>query len=288
MSLSMLLRSGLPAAFWLFAYHCAVHILNRMPSKSRDRGWITPHEYITNEVPNLGYFRVWGCKAYVRKNRSDIKKDWQDKARIGYFVGYSLNDGALGYKIYLPSKEDTVTSIHVLFDENIPTREEEYFNEIDALKVKVADAPKTVEDFQYLIGTYHVDDESGLLYVVNRVIVRKGLIVAFRSLVTAGKTTIEDKTPIHIADVERMNLASSIGDRPWVAPTCAQAESGRERDDESQGFLLSEDLSSTARSDDTQHGCVVSAKSSPPTDSHHRMNDDPEASQGAEGIKPKC
>ena len=38
MSLSMLLRSGLPAAFWLFAYHCAVHILNRMPSKSRDRG----------------------------------------------------------------------------------------------------------------------------------------------------------------------------------------------------------------------------------------------------------
>ena len=182
-----------------------------MPTKTRDRGWITPHEYLTGETPDLGYFRVWGCKAYVRKNRTDIHKDWQDKARIGYFVAYSFDDGALGYKVFLPSKDDTVTSIHVLFDENIPTREEEYFQEIDALRVKVAgDAPKSTEDFKHLIGTYHIDDESGLLYVVNRIVVRKGLIVAYRSLVTAGKATIEDTTPIHIADVE---LKSGIRNR---------------------------------------------------------------------------
>lgn len=286
MSLSMLLRSGLPAAFWLFAYNCAVHILNRMPTKSRDRGWITPHEYINNEVPHLGYFRVWGCKAYVRKNRNDIKKDWQDKARTGYFVAYSFENGPLGYKVYLPSRQDTVTSIHVLFDENIPTREEDYFKEIDALKVKVADEPKTVEDFKHLIGTYHTDDESGLLYIVNRIVVRKGLIVAYRSLVTAGKATIEDTTPIHIADVERMNLVSETSDRPRVAPTSMQSSGGRESVVEGHRTLLSDDLSTTVRSTDTQFDCVVHAKSSPPIESHSRVYDMPDAGRGAEGTSP--
>ena len=265
---------------------CAAYILNRMPTKTRDRGWITPHEYLTREVPDLGYFRVWGCKAYVRKNRTDIHKDWQDKAKIGYFVAYSFDDGALGYKVYLPSKDSTVTSIHVLFDENIPTREEEYFLEIDALKVKVADAPKTTEDFKHLIGMYHIDDESSLLYVVNRIVVRKGLIVAYRSLVTAGTATIEDTTPIHIADVERMTLASGAGDRPWVAPTCPQSESGRESANESQGCLLSNSSVAMARGTDAQSDCVVTAKSSPLTESHHRVYDEPDAGRGAEGDVP--
>ena len=47
-------------------------------------------------------------------------------------MAYYFDDGTLDYKVYLPSKDGTVTSIHVLFDENIPSREEEYFQEIDA------------------------------------------------------------------------------------------------------------------------------------------------------------
>jgi hypothetical protein len=83
--------------------------------------------------------------------------------------------------------------------------------EIDALRVKVAgDAPISTEDFKHLIGTYHIDDESSLLYVVNRIVVRQGLIVAYRSLATAGKATTKDTTPIHIADVE---LKSGIRNR---------------------------------------------------------------------------
>ena len=47
------------------------------------------------------------------------------------------------------------------------------------------------------MNTHHVDDEDGLLYHVNTVVVRKGVIVAYRSLVTAGKMGVENKTPAH-------------------------------------------------------------------------------------------
>jgi hypothetical protein len=96
MCLSLLLRSGLPAAFWLFAYMCAVYILNRMLNKTRDRGWITPHEYLTGETPDLGHFRVWGCKAYVRKNRTDIHKDLAGQGKDWIFRGILFQRRCIG------------------------------------------------------------------------------------------------------------------------------------------------------------------------------------------------
>ena len=71
-----------------------------------------------------------------------------------------------------------------------------------------------LEECKYLVNTHHVDDDDGLLCCVNRVVVRKGVsIVAYRSLVTAGKMGVEDKTPIHLADVEGMTKGGDIGDR---------------------------------------------------------------------------
>ena len=46
---------------------------------------------------------------------------------------------------------------------------------------------KRLEEYDFLVNTHHIDDEDGLLHRVNRVVVRKGVIVAYRSLVTAGK-----------------------------------------------------------------------------------------------------
>ena len=44
-------------------------------------------------------------------------------------------------------------------------------------------------------------------------VVRKGVIVAYRSLVTAAKMGVDDKAPIHIADVKRMIMGR---DHCWV------------------------------------------------------------------------
>ena len=64
-----------------------------------------------------------------------------------------------------------------------------------------------------MVNTNHVDDEDGLLHRMNRVVVGKGVIVAYRSLVTAGKMVVEDKTPIHFPDVERRTKGVDSGDR---------------------------------------------------------------------------
>ena len=52
------------------------------------------------------------------------------------------------------------------------------------------------------MGKPHMDE--GLLYNTTRVVVWRCLIVGFRALVTAGKQQIEDKIPIHIAELKSM------------------------------------------------------------------------------------
>ena len=98
---------------------------------------------------------------------------------------------------------DTVmTSVHVLFDESIPARSADYFKELEEATVKVDPEERRVCDFDWLVGKPHMDEE--LLYNTTKVVVWRGLIVGFRALVTAGKQQIEDKTPIHIADLQSM------------------------------------------------------------------------------------
>jgi hypothetical protein len=200
MTLTMLIRSGLPKGFWWKAYVAARYILLRLPTRTH-KGYMSPMECVPGgSVPSLRRLRVWGCKAYVLVPASSRRKDWEDKAWTGYFVGYS--EDKAGWTIYLPEQEKQVTSVHVLFDESIPSRTEEYYAEIDRLRVKVDPEERSLEEFHWLKDTYHMD--SGLLFKTNRVVIRKGVIVAYRSLVSAGKAGVEDKMPIHVADVEEM------------------------------------------------------------------------------------
>ena len=50
------------------------------------------------------------------------------------------------------------------------------------------------------MGKSHKDE--GLLYNTTRVIVRRGLFVGFRALITNGRHQIVDKTPIHMANLQ--------------------------------------------------------------------------------------
>ena len=51
--------------------------------------------------------------------------------------------------------------------------------------------------------------DEGLLYKTTTVVVRRVLVVAYRSLVTAGRQQVEDKTLIHTTDVQTMTEAFS-------------------------------------------------------------------------------
>ena len=155
-------------------------------------------------MPDLSRLRVYvGLQSlYVKQPRDKTRKDWEDKARIGYFVAYS--EEKMGYTVWLPQHQVEETSVHVLFDESVPERGEDYYKELDDVyALKTSPEERVVEDYEGLVGAYHIDE--GLLFKTTRVVVRQGLIVGYRALVVAGKTCLEEKTPIHVADLEEMS-----------------------------------------------------------------------------------
>ena len=163
MTRCLLMRSGLPTDFWWDAYQAAVWIHNRTPTKTA-RGWMTPYEFIHGEAPDISNLRIWGCKTYVRRPRDSLRKDWGDTTRTGYLVGYS--ETPLGYKVFIPELHTEMISVHCIFNEVIPDRNEEYYQEIDRMYKDIDSQNAQQEDFDYLVGTTHVDDEDSLEYVV--------------------------------------------------------------------------------------------------------------------------
>ena len=67
----MLIKSGAPLNLWGEEIFTACHVLNRVPHK---KSKLTPFELWKGHKPNLGYFKVWGCLAFVRLTDPKIPK----------------------------------------------------------------------------------------------------------------------------------------------------------------------------------------------------------------------
>ena len=201
MSLSMLLRSGLPVDFWWDAYETATYITIRLPTTTA-RGYMTPWEAVYGVVPDISNIRVWGCKTYLKVPRNYIRKDWREKVFSGYLMGYSTI-GEVGYKIYVPDFQEIITGVNCTFNELIPPYTEEYFNEINKLRFETAVELSKIEDFAHLIGKKYRDTDM-LEYMNTRIAEYKGYIVVFRAPVLENRTGREEKSPIHVADVVRL------------------------------------------------------------------------------------
>jgi hypothetical protein len=95
-----------------------------------------------------------------------------------------------------------VTSVHVIFNEVIPNPTDEYYRELQRLKIVTAEGrPRDPATYQYLVGLDHLDDEDGLTYKQ----LKGYIIVAYRRLVTPrASDTREELVPVHIADICRM------------------------------------------------------------------------------------
>ena len=128
--------------------------------------------------------------------KADRRKDWEDRAMVGYFIGYSKHK--VGYRILLRDK--VITSVHVLFHEAISEQSADYFQEQDEATVNTDPKERRVDEFNWLIGRYHMDE--GLLYKTTRVVVRRGLIVGYRSLITPGSSRLKKRLPFTIADMQ--------------------------------------------------------------------------------------
>ena len=121
------------------------------------------------------------------KPKADRPKDFDAKAYSEILVGY--REKKMCYEVLLPDTNKIVTSVLVMFNEILPAQSVGYRMELEELaRVKVLPVEgRTVQSYQYLLGTKHKDDEDGLTYEVTRVAVsREGWIVGYPILVRAS------------------------------------------------------------------------------------------------------
>jgi hypothetical protein len=91
----------------------AIHILNRVPSKSVPK---TPYELWIGRVPSLRHLRVWGSPAEAKVFNPNIAK-LDPKTVTCHFIGYP--DRSKGYRFYYPDRYPKfVETRHAVFLED--------------------------------------------------------------------------------------------------------------------------------------------------------------------------
>ncbi|KAH9780749.1 Integrase catalytic domain-containing protein [Citrus sinensis] len=119
MARTMLNENSLPKYFWAEAVNTACYVLNRVlirPNLNK-----TPYELWKDRKPNIGYFKVFGCKCFVWNTKDNLGK-FDPKSDVGIFLGYSNSSKA--YRVYNKRTLVVEESMHVTFDESNPSSTE--------------------------------------------------------------------------------------------------------------------------------------------------------------------
>ncbi|GBN86016.1 Retrovirus-related Pol polyprotein from transposon TNT 1-94 [Araneus ventricosus] len=105
-----LIQSKLSLSFWAEAIANANYTKNRLPSKSLQGK--SPYELWHGKVPNIGYFKTFGCEAFVWNNKKNREK-FEPRVLKGIFLGYSDNSEA--YRVWLTEAKRVEISRSVKF-----------------------------------------------------------------------------------------------------------------------------------------------------------------------------
>lgn len=90
--------------------------------------WKTPFEQVHHFKPDVSHLRVYGCKAYALKKNITRTAKLEDRALVGYLVGY---DSRNIYRIWVPDKDNVIRTRDVTFDEDTvydPSSKEVYYS----------------------------------------------------------------------------------------------------------------------------------------------------------------
>ena len=88
----------LPPSFWQDVVEIALHIYNCQPMRHLD--WSPPISKWNGETPDVSYFKVFGCLAYVFIPKEDCQNKLSAKAEEATFIGYEK--GIKGYQFWSP------------------------------------------------------------------------------------------------------------------------------------------------------------------------------------------
>jgi transposase InsO family protein len=115
---AMLHHAGMSQGFWETAVATACHLYNRTPTRSNK--WRTPLELWNGTIPDVSYYKVYGCKAYYHVPDHNRRK-LDPKAREAVFVGYEPH--SKGYTLWDSHSRSFISSRDVTFDEKtFPSR----------------------------------------------------------------------------------------------------------------------------------------------------------------------
>ena len=110
---TMIAEYSSPFNFWAEAISTACHATNRLFLRKLLNK--TPYEILLGKKPDLSYFRVFGCKCFIRKKGNRLSK-FETRSIEGIFVGYSTNSH--GYRVYNKTTGQVEESSDVKFDED--------------------------------------------------------------------------------------------------------------------------------------------------------------------------
>jgi hypothetical protein len=117
----LLKDSGLPERFWGEAILTANYIRNHtQTSICKD---VVPMELWNGRRPSIGFFRVFGCRAYARVPRPQQCGKFGARATKGIFVGY--DQARKAYRIWCQNEERMIHSRDVRFIEDVRGWEED-------------------------------------------------------------------------------------------------------------------------------------------------------------------
>ncbi len=148
-------------------------------------------------VPNITMFRTFGCLVYIHIPAATRNKGLVDKAYRGKFLG--ICNKTWTYIGYIIELDRVVIGSSMVFDEDAPVNELKNHSMLE-----FAEETKSVKDVTYLIGMVYRNDEDNFLYTTTRIVVQKGLLVAYRAIYTKGAATQELPRPVHVRDLAKM------------------------------------------------------------------------------------
>nr|GEW25602.1 hypothetical protein [Tanacetum cinerariifolium] len=131
---SMMSQTTLRKSFWDYALETVVRILNMVPTKKVDK---TPYKIWHGQAPKLSYFKVWGYKAFVKRDTLTKPDKLDPRSFKCIFVRYPKE--TMGYSFYNPSENKVFVA-----------RNDEFF-ESKLLDLK---ASKSVEDLELIQEEY--------------------------------------------------------------------------------------------------------------------------------------
>ncbi|KAK8661528.1 hypothetical protein V6N13_091127 [Hibiscus sabdariffa] len=145
-------HTDLPTSFWGYALEIATSTLNRVPSKSVQK---TPHEMRTGNRPGMSFMKVWGCKAYVKHQKSTKLEPRSHKCTI---FGYPKE--TKGYYFFNPKENKLFVARMGLFLEKEFLSNNENGRNIEHEEVQQQAIEPEVEQTSHVVEENSTDLET--------------------------------------------------------------------------------------------------------------------------------